>query len=124
MRPANPPPGCAPGRYQVVFSSAVAEGEWDSFAAKNPDAAQAAFKRLSNEPLSRQPGRQFPLKGKANKPFWEYEATASDRVYYAVCLKTQTVIVAVRNDAHKGSDVAKLIMARVKGVKRIVRERK
>jgi len=123
MRPATPPPGCEPGRYSVVFSSAVAESEWDAFATRNPDAARDAYTRLSTEPLTRQPGRQFPLKGKANKPFWEYEATGGDRIYYAVCLDTQTVIVAVRNDTHKGAEVTAMIMKRAKAIKRFARDR-
>jgi len=122
MLAATPPPGSQPGKFKIVFSSAAAESEWNSFASKHPDAAREAFNRLSTNPLMRQPGRQFPLKGQANKPFWELEITAADRIYYAVCLKTLSVIVAVRSDTHTGAEVSKLIKARVGAIKRLVRD--
>ncbi len=122
MKAATPPPGSQPGKFKIVFSSSAAESEWIAFASKHPEASRDAFNRLSTNPLMRQPGRQFPLKGKANKPFWEFEATAADRIYYAVCLETLSVIVAVRSDVHSGADVAKLIKAHVGGIKRLTRE--
>lgn len=100
------------GRYIVVASSAAAEAEWKALVIRAPEAAKAAFERLSSEPMTRQATRQFPLRGKANKPFWELEVTAGDRIYYAVNIKTMTVIVAVRNDVHTGADVAQLIKKR------------
>lgn len=105
-------PGWTRGRFTVVAASAAAEAEWRAFAVRYPESAKFAFERLSAEPLARQPGRQFQLRGKANRPFWELEATSGDRVYYAVDVNTMTVIVAVRRDAHSGAKVTDLIKRR------------
>jgi hypothetical protein len=56
---------------------------------------KAAFERLSEHPLDVQGSRQFPLKGKRLKPFWEYEITGGDRLYYAVDLVKKVIVVAV-----------------------------
>lgn len=109
MRVAAPPPGVQPGRYQVKCASAKAEREWQQLCEAVPDGAAEAYRWLSNDPLARRQGRQFPLKGKRLKPFWEIEVDDANRIYYAVCLKTLTVIIAVRSDVHRGADVAELV---------------
>jgi len=101
-------------RYTLLASSAAAEREWNEFMNKQPAAAIEAYTRLTMEPLERIAGRQFPLKGQKNKPFWEYEATSADRIYYAVDVKNMTVIIAVRNDIHTGPQVASLVQQRRK----------
>lgn len=88
------------------------ESEWKAFALAHPQAAQRTYERLTAEPLVRIARRQFPLKGAATKPFWEYEATAAFRIYYATNSTNMTVIVAARNDVHSGSDVVALIKNR------------
>jgi mRNA-degrading endonuclease RelE of RelBE toxin-antitoxin system len=87
--------GWRKGRYRIVASSARAKSEWDSFVRKYPKAMKAAFERLSESPLDVQGTRQFPLKGKRLKPFWEYELTGGDRLYYAVDLVKKVIVVAV-----------------------------
>jgi len=122
MSPATPPPGAQEGRYSVQCASSAAAREWDTFCKRNPEAALAAYERLSQEPLLRIVGRQFPLKGKRLKPFWEYEATSSDRIYYAVCIQTKSVIIAVSNKAHTGAAVSKIIRDRSKVLVRVLRK--
>lgn len=112
MIECRPDPSWVTGRYRLAFSSAAAEAEWNGFARSNPEAAKRAYERLTAEPLTRIPRRQFSLKGKNNKPFWEYEATGAGRIYYAADIRKMTVIIAARNDVHSGPDVGKLIRAR------------
>lgn len=107
-----PDPSWQSGRFKVVFSSAAAHAEWTAFQKANPKAAQRAYERLSSEPLTRIPGRQFQLRGKKNRPFWEYEATGAFRVYYAADILQMTVIIGARNDVHTGADVGALIRSR------------
>jgi hypothetical protein len=95
-----------------MAASAAASAEWDAFADREPAAAKVTYERLSQEPLVRIPGRQFPLRGRGLKPFWEFEASPADRVYYAVHLTDQTVIVACCRDVHTGAKVGALIKNR------------
>ena len=122
MKDAAPPPGVQPGIYQVKCASAKAEREWQHLLDNVPDAAAEAYDRLSNYPLARRPGRQFPLKGKKLKPFWEIEVDAANRIYYAVCLNTSTVIIAVRSDVHSGANVTELVTKRATTVRRLLAE--
>lgn len=95
MIPIKPARGWKTGRFRIVASSKAAKSEWDDFVNKIPKAMKRAYERLSEYPLDVQGSRQFPLKGKRNKPFWEYEVTGGDRLYYAVDLTNQVVVVAV-----------------------------
>ena len=70
------------------------------------------YERISEYPLDVQGTRQFPLKGKRNKPFWEYEVTGGDRLYYAVDLKNQVVVVAVLPHAIRSSSMIATIQDR------------
>lgn len=115
MKPIPARAGWVQGRYALSAGSASARAEWEEFAEREPTAAKETFERLSSEPLTRQPKRQFPLRGQAQKPFWEYEATGADRVWYAVNIQNMTVIVACRRDIHTGDRVAKVIKKRRKG---------
>lgn len=99
MIPIEPGRGWRTGRYRIVASSAAAKAEWDAFAAKLPKAMKAAYERLAEHPLDVRGTRQFPLKGKRNKPFGEYEISGADRLYYAVDLRSQVVVVAVLRHA-------------------------
>jgi hypothetical protein len=95
-----------------VAASATALAEWDDFVEREPEAAKAAFERLSENPLERRPGRQFPLRGRPLRPFWEFEATGADRIWYAIDLTVLTVIVACRRNVHTGAKVAAIIKSR------------
>ena len=83
------------GRYTIVASSAQSLREWEAFVEKAPTAMQSAFERLSEHPLGALGARQFPLKGKHLKPLWQYEVTGGDRLFYAVDLEEQVIVVCV-----------------------------
>jgi mRNA-degrading endonuclease RelE of RelBE toxin-antitoxin system len=100
------------GEYEVTASSAQAKSEWDSFVASIPKAMQAAFERLSEAPLTAYGSRQFPLKGKQNKPFWEYELTGGDRLYYAVDPQKHVVVVCVLKHSTNSSSMTRTVQAR------------
>lgn len=106
------------GRYKLVSSSAKAHREWDAFVQKVPDAMKAAFERLSEHPLDAVGARQFPLKGKQLKPFWQYEITGGDRLFYAVDLKQKVVVVCVMPHAANSQAVAATVVPRGKSVLR------
>jgi hypothetical protein len=95
MTPIQALRGWRKGRYSIVASSATAKSEWDNFVRKFPKAMRAAYERLGEFPLEAYGSRQFPLKGKRNKPFWEYEITDGNRLYYAVDLRLQIIYVGV-----------------------------
>jgi hypothetical protein len=109
----TPNVGWNAGPYRLIAASNTVLKEWDEFAARLPVAAQETYERLTTFPLHHIPRRQFPQKGKRQKPYWEYEASSKDRVYYAVDLKAVTVyLAAVRGDTHTGAQVAKVIASR------------
>lgn len=114
MSPIPARAGWIQGRFSLSAGSASARAEWDQFVDREPVAAKATFERLTSEPLTRQPKRQFPLRGQAQKPFWEYEATGADRIWYAVNIGQMTVVVACRRDVHSGAELSKLIKRRRK----------
>jgi mRNA-degrading endonuclease RelE of RelBE toxin-antitoxin system len=112
MIPIEPGRGWRTGRYRIVASSAAAKAEWDTFVHKLPKAMKAAYERLSEHPLEVRGVRQFPLKGKRNKPFWEYEVSGGDRLYYAVDLRRQVVVVAVLPHATKSDSMTERVRDR------------
>lgn len=84
-------PGWTAGAYKIYASSARVKKEWDTLVSQRPNDAQRCFERLTSEPLTHYPKRQFPLKG-SNAPFWEYEVNSGDRVIYGV--KNDVVVIA------------------------------
>jgi len=110
--PIKPARGWKTGRFRVVASSSTAKSEWDDFVNKIPKAMKRAYERLSEYPLDVQGSRQFPLKGKRNKPFWEYEITSGDRLYYAVDLTNQVVVVAVLSHATRSATMVSTVQDR------------
>lgn len=112
MIPIQPGKGWRTGRYSIVASSASAKAEWDAFVQKLPKAMRAAYERLAEHPLEARGTRQFPLKGKRNKPFWEYEVTAGDRLYYAVDLRLRVVVVAVLPHAARSESMVGRVLSR------------
>ena len=112
MIPIAPARGWKTGRFRVVASSNAAKSEWDHFVKKIPKAMKRAYERLSEYPLDVQGSRQFPLKGKRNKTFWEYEVTGGDRLYYAVDLTNQVVVVAVLPHATRSAAMVSTVQDR------------
>ncbi len=112
MIPIQPARGWKTGRFRVVASSNAAKSEWDDFVRKIPKAMKRAYERLSEDPLDVHGTRQFPLKGKRNKPFWEYEVTGGDRLYYAVDLTNQVVVVAALPHATRSAAMVATVQDR------------
>jgi hypothetical protein len=110
--PIEPLRGWRTGRYRRVASSAAAKGEWDAFVRKLPKAMKGVYERLSEHPLDVYGTRQFPLKGKRNKPFWEYEISGGDRLYYAVDLHQQVIVVSVMPHATRSEAMTKRVRDR------------
>lgn len=50
VREIQSPEGCERGRYKVIAVSATAASEWATLERKNPENADYAYQRLSNEP--------------------------------------------------------------------------
>lgn len=112
MIPIEPAKGWKTGRFTIVASSNAAKGEWDTFVTKIPKAMKRAYERLTEHPLDVQGTRQFPLKGKRNKPFWEYEVSGGDRLYYAVDLTHHVVVVAVLPHATRSASMVETVQDR------------
>src|ERR1019366_1139679 len=122
MEPIQPKPNWRSGAYTIVASSAQAKAEWDSFVAKVPTAMKVAYERLSSHPLEVSGTRQFPLKGTKLKPFWEYEITGGDRLYYAVDRQKQVVVVCVLPHATKSRSMTKTVESRSGSFKTLVED--
>lgn len=103
MIPIVPARGWKTGRFTLAASSRAAKSEWDEFVTKRPKDMKRAYERLTAFPLDVAGSRQFPLKGKQLKPFWEYEISGGDRLYYAVDLRNHVVVVAVLSHAARSS---------------------
>lgn len=116
----EPLAGWQGGDYVLLASSNAAKNEWDALVARAPDAAKRMYERLSSEPLTPWGTRQFPLRGKKLKPFWEFEVTAGERAYYAVDLEKQTVVVAVGSHPTSSPAAAKTIESRRKSFDELV----
>jgi hypothetical protein len=112
LRRILPQLGWKEGPYMVVAASATAEMEWFAFANRCPRVAQRAYERLSTEPLGRQPRKQFPLRGQTFFPFWELEASAKERIWYAVDQAGLITIVAARDDVHSSEKLSGLLKSR------------
>lgn len=97
-----------------MASSAQAKREWEHFLAIRPTALKAAFERISEHPLDILGARQFPLKGEANKGIWQYEVTGGDRLFYAIDLIAQVVILTIVSHTANASATAKLVKGRRK----------
>jgi mRNA-degrading endonuclease RelE of RelBE toxin-antitoxin system len=114
--PVRVPAGWKKGRYTVVASSAQAKRDWEQFLANRPTALKAAFERISEHPLDILGARQFPLKGEANKGVWQYEITGGDRLFYAIDLIEQVVILTVVPHTANAQATAKLVKGRRKAL--------
>jgi hypothetical protein len=76
--------------WLVVAKNRRVNREWEALIQRNPENARRCYKDLKTAPITRQPGRVFPLKGKKYRGVWEYEVTGGDRVFYVPdenCLK-------------------------------------
>ncbi len=101
------------GRYKLIAASNTVKKEWSSFVTRSTANAKVAFERLTTYPRDHIPNRQFPLKGRALKPYWEYEATKADRLWYVVdAAEWRVIMAAIRNDLHVGAKLQALLSSR------------
>jgi hypothetical protein len=101
-----------------MASSAHAKREWEAFVEKVPQAMQTAFERLSDHPLETLGARQFPLKGKALKPLWQYEITGGDRLFYGVDTELHVIVLCVMPHAASTETAVTKVKSRKKALDR------
>jgi hypothetical protein len=53
--------------WTVVAKNRKVNREWEELISRFPENANRCYQDLCNEPMKRQPGRVFPLKGKKYK---------------------------------------------------------
>ena len=83
----------------VVAKNRRVNRDWEALIQRNPENARRCYKALETAPITRQPGRIFPLKGKKYRGVWEYEVTGGDRVFY-VPDETQLKVVVFYAGKH------------------------
>ncbi len=98
--------------YELYASSVQVKKEWDAIVADRPADAKRCYERLSAAPQERYAGRQFPLRGGNNKPFWEYELNGSDRVIYGVTGRVVVISAGPHVKEDVGGALSKLIERR------------
>ncbi|MGL6342025.1 MAG: hypothetical protein ACRC80_23125 [Waterburya sp.] len=77
----------------VVAKNKKVNREWEELLSRFPENANRCYQDLCNEPMKRQAGRVFPLRGKKYKGAWEYEITGSERVFYVPDSQQKKVVV-------------------------------
>jgi len=85
--------------WLVVAKNRRVNRDWEALIQRNPENARRCHKDLRTAPITRQPGRVFPLKGKKYRGVWEYEVTGGDRVFY-VPDETQLKVVVFYAGKH------------------------
>jgi hypothetical protein len=79
--------------WTVSFKNSRVRKGWLDLFDKAAENMQRCEEHLKTKPMERSAGRIFPLKGKPYKGAWEYEVTASDRVFYVPDPIEKTVLV-------------------------------
>lgn len=70
------------GTWLVVAKNKRVNRDWEALIQRYPENCSRCYEDLCNAPITRQPKRVFPLKGKVYQGAWEYEVTSGDRVFY------------------------------------------
>ncbi|BAZ27688.1 hypothetical protein NIES4074_01150 [Cylindrospermum sp. NIES-4074] len=70
------------GIWLVVAKNRRVNRDWEALMQRYPENCCRCYEDLCNAPITRQPKRVFPLKGKVYKGAWEYEVSSGDRVFY------------------------------------------
>lgn len=92
----SPPPDHSGGDktpWVVHASTSKTNKSWEALMERAPENSRRCYEHLHNHPTQPIPRRVFPLRGKAHRGAWEYEATGGDRVFYVPDAKSCTVIV-------------------------------
>lgn len=79
--------------WTVVARNRGVNRDWEKLVNKAPESAARCYRDLAVAPMTRRPGRVFPLKGKTYRGVWEYEVTAGDRVFYRPDPTSRKVVV-------------------------------
>lgn len=80
-------------KWLVVAKNRRVNREWEKLIVRHPENTSRCYLYLCTSPMTRQPKRVFPLKGKAYKGVWEYELTGGERVFYIPDESKQKVLV-------------------------------
>lgn len=80
-------------RWLVVAKNRRVNRDWEALLLNAPENAPRCYEDLCTVPMTRKPGRVFPLKGKRYKGAWEYEVTGAERVFYVPDSETRKVTV-------------------------------
>jgi len=103
------------GKYTIYASSNTVIKEWQDLERRRPDDARRCYERLVSFPLHPLGARQFPLKGKKNKGFWQYEVGSGDRVHYRIAMNaTNVIVVAAGKHPRSGVSLGKQLKKRRK----------
>lgn len=89
--------------WTVVARNKRVNKDWEQLLSRSPENVRRCYENLCNQPMQRQPGRVFPLRGKKYKGAWEYEVTGSDRVFYVPDPKESKVVVYYAGKHPKGN---------------------
>jgi len=90
------PPGNAVGDrggWSVVARNGRVNRNWEALIDRSPENALRWYRYLRKCPMTRYPGRVFPLRGSAYRGAWECEVTSGDRIYYVPDGAAQKVVV-------------------------------
>ncbi|MBE9208163.1 hypothetical protein IQ244_16830 [Nostoc sp. LEGE 06077] len=79
--------------WLVVAKNRRVNRDWEALMQRHPENSLRCYEDLCSTPITRQPGRVFPLKGKTYKGAWEYEVTKGDRVFYVLDEQQLKVVV-------------------------------
>lgn len=80
-------------QWTVVARNERVNRCWEELIAKAPGNSARCYRHLLLAPMTRRPGRVFPLRGGRYRGAWEYEVTGGDRVFYKPNPKERKVVV-------------------------------
>ncbi len=92
-------------QWLVVARNRRVNRDWELLLSRAPENARRCYKDLCTAPMTRKPGRVFPLKGKRYKGAWEYEVTKGDRVFYVPDARQLKVVVYYAGEHPKNAPV-------------------
>ncbi len=81
------------GAWLVVARNRRVNRDWEALVDRSPENALRWYKYLRQWPITRYPGRVFPLRGSVYRGAWECEITGGDRLYYLPDEAAKKVIV-------------------------------
>lgn len=70
------------GEWSVVARNGRVNRNWEALIDRSAESALRWYKYLRKCPMTRYPGRVFPLRGSVYRGAWECEVTSGDRIFY------------------------------------------